>query len=133
MRAGNCVESLAAAYYAALLLDLPAIEYRQWTPAMKKDGVRPEEAPLVPRRPTAEDVEVIHFNQTWGSTALGFGGMGGSAMTSAYTTVVTCGATAAVYFAGRHAYTLPKFNTKFIEDIMACAMSPRSDAGRYMT
>lgn len=29
------------------------------------------------------------FEQTWPSTALGFGGCGGSAMTNAYTTVVT--------------------------------------------
>ncbi len=133
MRAGSCVESLAAAYYSALLLDLPAVEYRQWTPAMKKDGISLLEAPLVTRRPTADDIEVIHFNQTWGSTALGFGGVGGNTLTSAYTTVVACGATAAVYFAGRHAYTLLSFNAKFIEDIAACAMAPYRDAGRYTT
>ena len=35
------------------------------------------------------------FRQTWASTALGFGGVGGSAMTDAYTTVVH------VYFSPR--------------------------------
>ena len=35
------------------------------------------------------------FRQTWASTALGFGGVGGSAMTDAYTTVVH------VYFSSR--------------------------------
>lgn len=29
------------------------------------------------------------FPQAWGSTSLGFGGIGGQAMTSAYTTVIT--------------------------------------------
>jgi hypothetical protein len=132
MRAGNCVESLAAAFYAALLVDLPPVEYRQWTPAMKKDGVRPEDAPLTNRRPREDDVEVVHFAQTWGSTALGFGGMGGSAMTSAYTTVIMCGVAAAVYFAGRHAYTIPKYNNDFIEDVRGQSMVARSKAGRYM-
>lgn len=34
------------------------------------------------------DVSAIVFPQTWASTALGFGGFGGSAMTKAYTTVM---------------------------------------------
>ena len=132
MRAGSCVESLAAAYYAALLVDLPPIEYRQWTPAMKKDGVRPEDAPLANRRPREDDVEVAHFAQTWGSTALGFGGMGGSAMTSAYTTVVTCNGAAAVYFAGRHAYSIPKYNNAFIDDVRFQNMVARNKFGGYL-
>ena len=34
------------------------------------------------------EFEVISvFSQTWGSTALGFGGIGGQAITSAYTTI----------------------------------------------
>ena len=131
MRSGNCVESLASAFYSALLVDLPDIDYKQWTPAMKKDGVKPEEAPVKQRRPREDDVEVVHFEQGWGSTALGFGGMGGSAMTSAYTTVVTCNGAAAIYFAGRHAYSIAKYNTKFIIDMSGQAMASRRDAGRY--
>ena len=41
------------------------------------------------RRPTTRDFEVMYmFTQTWGSTALGFGGIGGAAMTTAYTIVL---------------------------------------------
>ena len=74
------------------------------------------------------------FKQTWGSTALGFGGIGGSAMTDAYTTVVTVylsyrGSTTtntieknpefhAVYFDGRLAYFIDDEPTKeFFNDL----------------
>lgn len=49
------------------------------------------------------------FPQTWGSTALGFGGVGGQAITGAYTVIVECHRTGnrAVYFGGRFAYLVP--------------------------
>ena len=37
--------------------------------------------------PTVNDFELHTFEQTWGSTALGFGGIGGQAMTTARTYV----------------------------------------------
>ena len=37
--------------------------------------------------PTVNDFDIYIFQQIWGSTALGFGGIGGQAMTSAYTYV----------------------------------------------
>ena len=58
-------------------------------------------------RPTAVDFELFTFEQTWSSTALGFGGIGGCAMTTANTYVlvpVTCNQPCLVYFAGRFAY-----------------------------
>jgi len=131
MRAGNCVESLAAAYYAALYVDLPPVEYRQWTPAMKKDGVLPHDAPIANCRPDDLDVQVAHFEQDWGDTSLGFGGIGGQAITSAYTTVITCNGSAAVYFAGRHAYSIPEYNNRFILDVRGQSMVAKKDAGRY--
>ena len=43
------------------------------------------------RRPTTRDFGVYAmFPQTWGSTALGHGGVGGAAMTTAYTVVLEC-------------------------------------------
>lgn len=57
------------------------------------------------RRPTLYDVQVCMFPQTWGSTSLGYGGIGGSAMTTAYTIVVSRGREHCVYFGcGRLAY-----------------------------
>lgn len=59
------------------------------------------------RRPTTLDFTVhAMFPQTWGSTALGHGGIGGSSITTAYTTVLHCIATGEylVYFGGRPCY-----------------------------
>lgn len=58
-------------------------------------------------RPTIDDFELYTFNQMWGSTALGFGGIGGQAMTNARTYVfvpITCNQKCFVYFAGKFAY-----------------------------
>ena len=63
-----------------------------------------------------DDFEVHMFEQTWGSTALGFGGMGGQAMTTANTYVfvpVTCNQNAFVYFGGQFAYEA-EINSVFI-------------------
>jgi hypothetical protein len=47
------------------------------------------------------------FTQMWGSTALGFGGIGGQAMTEAYTVVVQGpDGTCAVYWDGKWAYNV---------------------------
>jgi hypothetical protein len=98
---------------------------------MEKEGKLPTDAPIAQRRPMEDDVEVFHFVQTWGSTALGFGGIGGSSMTSAYTTVVLMDGSAAVYFAGRHAYSIPEYNTEFIVDVRSQNMNARNKVGGY--
>ena len=53
-------------------------------------------------------LEVYSFPQMWGSTALGFGGIGGAAMTQAQTTIVLPDdrSVAHVYFNARFAYTI---------------------------
>jgi hypothetical protein len=62
------------------------------------------------------------FPQQWGSTALGHGGMGGAAMTTAYTIVMECYATQEyiVYFGGQYCYTVSRRSKNvelFREDI----------------
>ena len=126
MSTDNPIETLAASLHAACLRDLPEIEYRDrdWEAHRKfMDGLSREEkvalhakeketgqaeGPFVEkrRRPSPYDCEVVMFPQTWSSTALGFGGVGGQAITSAYTVVVECVRTGcqAVYFGGRFAY-----------------------------
>lgn len=66
------------------------------------------------RRISADDFEIYTFTQAWGSTALGFGGIGGQAITKANTYVLEPVApnapdykTCHVYFAGRYAYSAP--------------------------
>ena len=59
------------------------------------------------------------FLQTWGSTALGFGGIGGQSITSAYTTVIQNDnlGYAAVFFGNIMAYIVQHPNDKFWEDV----------------
>lgn len=62
-----------------------------------------------------DELAIEMWLQTWGSTALGFGGIGGQAITSAYTFLVwgdykeKC----LVYFAGRFAYEVTNINDAF--------------------
>jgi hypothetical protein len=76
-------------------------------------------------------IEVYVFPQTWGSTALGFGGVGGCAMTSAYTTVVICGNQAAVYFGARLAYKVTNPTPKFFDDLAHRNMRELGRNGGY--
>ena len=65
------------------------------------------------------------FPQLWGSTALGFGGVGGQAMTTAYTIVIQSeqGFGCCVYFNGRLAYRVEKPNVEFFEDMHKSRMA----------
>lgn len=116
MSRGNCLTILAdvaSAIHCACLRDLPDFEY-QW----QKPGDRSAKAEMRKRRPEPyllEGVEV--FQQTWGSTALGFGGMGGGAMTTAHVVIITGPRfEKAVYFGGRFAYLIIRPKAEFQED-----------------
>lgn len=136
--AHNPIESLAASVHHALLLGLQPIIHPEieWTD--KPDPVtksrRRETGKTREARPYADHCEVIMFPQTWGSTALGFGGIGGAAMTTAYTVVVIGPmGDACVYFAGRMAYHVQRPNQKFHEDMARHSMRARSGAKAYDT
>lgn len=92
------------------------------------------------------------FPQTWSSTALGFGGCGGQAITEAYTTVVemtsykfesnkdTIGRiykkledkVYAVFFDGRIAYMCLNPNSEFFRDFDRMCMKPQKGAECYV-
>ena len=103
--------AIHAALSQAIIQDLPDITYhtRDWAAwnLMSKqdqaDAIRTKTEPRVSgtRRPHDDDVEVTMFVQSWGSTALGYGGMGGASVTSAYTVIVSDGDCHCVYFGGR--------------------------------
>lgn len=108
MQLGNPLLALHSALAAALHKDLPHITYQTrdweaWRSLSKEeqaDAIRNRSEPRKDcvRRPVDHDVEVVVFPQTWGSTALGYGGMGGAAVTPAYTVIVSSGDTSCVYF-----------------------------------
>jgi hypothetical protein len=112
MRAGDPITSLAMSVTRAIDRDLPDIEFE------RRDGSKSR------RRPHEGEIDVHLFPQTWGSTALGFGGIGGASMTTGDVVVVMQGAAAAVYFAGRHAYTVKRFNEEFFNDMKTQTMAP---------
>ena len=83
--------------------------------------------------PTIDDFELYTFEQVWGSTALGFGGIGGQAMTSARTYVfipIHCNQKCFVYFAGRYAYAAD-YSEKFMEDVLNNNMAAVYESGKY--
>lgn len=85
-------------------------------------------------RPSIDDFELYTFTQTWESTALGFGGIGGCAFTEARTYVfvpVTCEQKCFVYFAGRFAYKAD-YCDALKEDLRKCRMEPLARAGKYV-
>jgi hypothetical protein len=85
------------------------------------------------RNVTTDDFEIHIFEQVWGSTALGFGGMGGQAITSATTYVLVpihANARCFVYFAGRFAYPAD-YCEEFKKDLIAQRMVSVRDSGKY--
>jgi hypothetical protein len=89
------------------------------------------------RRPTTRDFGVYSmFTQTWGSTALGHGGMGGAAMTTAYTVVLDCYATGEflVYFGGQWCYTVSRRSNNldaFVEDCKNHCLTSKKYSEKY--
>lgn len=126
MRAGDPITSLAAAIHAACLRDLPDVEYRHRNPGC------PEEVTVTKRRrPRPDECGVYQFPQVWGSTALGFGGLGGQAITTADTTIVSDGRSAAVYFGGRLAYVIERVGQAFWDDVRNFQMADKALAEKY--
>jgi hypothetical protein len=89
------------------------------------------------RRPTTRDFGVYAmFTQTWGSTALGHGGMGGAAVTTAYTVVLECYHTQEflVYFGGQWCYTVSRRSANidvFVEDCKNHSLASKRDSEKY--
>lgn len=134
MELGSPIEDLANAFYSACYVDMGDIEYDKPEPKAYQDWLK-ETIPRKPlsalprvkatRRPTAGDIEVFAmFSQTWGSTALGFGGIGGSAITTAYTIIIANVHTRefCVYFGGRFAYKVKKPTEEFFNSVKSSDM-----------
>ena len=119
MNATNPIETLAGAIAHAAYEAFPVYEYedRDWEEYRKsKTDVRIKKT----RKHSPYDLTVYAmFTQTWGSTALGFGGISGQAVTSAYVCVIESNLIGqyAVYFGGRLAYVIERPNPQFFTDI----------------
>jgi hypothetical protein len=146
MHKQNPLLPLHEALSAALLRDLRDIQYettdwaaahqlRETLPAADY-AARQRERTLpvktMTRRPSADAVDVILFPQTWGSTALGYGGVGGAAMSEAYTIIVSTGGEACVYFGGGALAYRVDFTKMSVKERRAweAALSSRNMPGR---
>lgn len=145
MNLSSPILCLHAALASALHKDLLPVEhqvpdYDAIAKARKKGqpepGLRERPYKLTKMRPREDETETILFPQTWGSTALGYGGMGGAAITTAYTVVVRTRASACVYFgqSGRLAYLVnlqdctEEQRKAFIADLHSHNLCGRRDA-----
>jgi hypothetical protein len=133
MNATNPIETLAGAMDHAAYEAFPEYTYRDrdwpkhdaWRATLKREEYKTAVAPddcwvEKTRRHSMYDLTVYSmFPQTWSSTALGFGGIGGQAITSAYVCVIESGLVGqfAVYFGGRLAYVIVRPNASFMEDV----------------
>jgi hypothetical protein len=133
MNATNPIETLAACMAHAAYEAFPEYKYQdrnwakhdQWratlTVEQRKTAVAPPDCFVEKtRKHSFYDLTVYSmFPQTWSSTALGFGGIGGQAITSAYVCIIESSLVGgfAVYFGGRLAYVINRPNDKFADDI----------------
>ncbi len=149
MRLSSPIEALAAALHHAAHVALPVFEHETVdyaAVAAERDAALRERRPAKPmsqmprvlarRRPLPDECRVVAmFPQTWGMTSLGFGGLGGSAVTPAYTTLIEGPAgDVAVYWAGQFAYLVPARGpsdaqrTRWQADTAHQLTAPRKDA-----
>jgi hypothetical protein len=133
MNATSPIETLAGCMAHAAYEAFPEYKYQdrdwakhdKWRSTLTREEMKTAVAPAdcfveKTRKHTMYDLTVYNmFPQSWGSTALGFGGIGGQAITSAYVCIIESDLVGgfAVYFGGRLAYVINRPNEKFIEDI----------------
>jgi hypothetical protein len=111
MRIGSSILALHHALAQAIVRDLPDIQgtsrdWEAWKRLTKDQQAiaiknRQEPTKCYTRRPMDDELSVQMWPQTWGSTALGYGGMGGAAVTDAYTVIVSHKHVHCVYFGER--------------------------------
>jgi hypothetical protein len=133
MNLDNPIQSLAQALAHAQYEGFPEYEYqdRDWEHYHKTK----EDKRITKRSRHSPRDLIVHamFPQTWSSTALGFGGVGGQAITSAYTVIIESeqGLGFCVYFGGRLAYRIQKPNDHFYGDIIHQRMAQVSESSKY--
>ena len=138
MNATNPIETLAGAMAHAAYEAFPVYVYQdrdwakhdKWRSSLSREEMKTAVAPAdcyveKTRKHSMYDLTVFTmFPQTWSSTALGFQGIGGQAITSAYVCIIESNLLGqlAVYFGERLAYVIKRPNEKFMEDIASQRM-----------
>lgn len=129
MQLSNPIESLASALHHAALVALPEFQYETRDRSSQDRNARK----TLSRRPESCECSVVAmFPESWGSSALGFDGMGAAAVTLAYTVVVEGpGGDLALYWGGQFAYLVPadsEGRKKFLKDVSSKRTASCQDA-----
>ena len=85
------------------------------------------------RRISVDDFEIYIFEQTWGSTSLGFGGIGGQTITSENTYVfvpLNCDQKCFIYFGSKFAYEV-EWSDVLMQDVLAHKVEPVNKHRKY--
>lgn len=80
-----------------------------------------------------DDFDLYVFEQVWGSTALGFSGVGGQAFTSENTYVLvpsSCKQKCFVYFGSKFAYSVD-YSHEFMDDVLNQKVAPVYGKSKY--
>jgi len=131
MQLDNPIQSLAQALAHAQYEGFPEYEYQDWEHFRntKEDKRITKHA----KHRAGDLIVYAMFPQTWSSAALGFGGIGGRAITPAYTIIIESehGLGFCVYFGGRFAYRIEHPNDHFHGDIIHQKMANISESSKY--
>ena len=136
----NLAECIAHAQYVGFSdIEYDRMDYDAVRLAKTADEKRASMSATVKakRRPTTRDFTVYSmFPQTWGSTALGHGGIGGASITTAYTVVLECVELdeILVYFGSRFCYKVSRRSKnfdKFVEDCNSQNLASKRESGKY--
>lgn len=129
------IETLSECIYDAQHVNLSVIHYevKKWHESKVRGEDVFEHKTRNPQK--GEFAVVAMFPQMWGSTALGFDGIGGAAMTTAYTVVIQAqhgySREVLVYFGGRFAYRISEPNEIFWEDVNTQNVASICDCVKY--
>jgi len=130
MSTNNPVEDLSHSLAHAIYAGFPEYESQE-----RDFSIRDQVALITKlRKHQHQDIVVrAMFVQTWNSTALGFGGIGGQAFTDAYTIILESkhGKGFCVYFGDQFAYRVENPNPTFFEDIASKSMKSVKDHASY--
>lgn len=123
MVAEDFLKEVTDSFYSALYSDFKEFEYTTLDIKDKKTQIKKK------RKVEKRDLKRIFvFEQTWGGTALGFGGLNCNVITKAYVVCIEGPAMDfLVYFGGRLAYHIEKPNQAFFEDVKKYQMVDTKD------
>jgi hypothetical protein len=134
MQLDNPIQSLAQALAHAQYEGFPEYEYqdRDWEHYHKTK----EDRRITKHAKHRSSDLIVHamFPQSWSSTALGFGGLGGQAITPAYTVIIESGHGMGycVYFGGRFAYRIERATDHFFGDAINQRMAAVKEHAKYI-